>query len=157
MTLCAGAGLLSFGSGLAATTRSCFSMREITSGASADLLMKSFAPESRARLLIDSPSWPVMMMNGSLRTRASLEPRTRASRPKPSSFGMSKSQNTSTIEGSLWIASQPASPSAASITSNVSLRMRLNVVRTNFESSTRRTCFAGISAGQGSYSQAFCA
>src|SRR6185312_11128451 len=57
---------------------------------------------------------------------------------------MSRSENTMTIDGSLWIAFQAASPSTSSRTANEALRIRLNVVRTNFESSTISTRFSGM-------------
>src|SRR4051812_8580038 len=57
---------------------------------------------------------------------------------------MSRSENTMTMDGSLWIACQAASPSTSSRTANEALRIRLNVVRTNFESSTIRTRCSGV-------------
>jgi hypothetical protein len=116
-------------------------MRASTSGASADFEMKSFAPASRARLLEDSSWLPEMTTTGRPRMRASADLRMRSISAKPSSFGMSRSENTMAIETSDWSASQPASPSASSRTANQALRMRLNVVRTNLESSTTRTRF----------------
>src|SRR5438067_570954 len=58
---------------------------------------------------------------------------------------MSMSETTMTIDESLSIACQPSSPLATSRTANDVDRMRLKVVRTNFESSTIRTFFSGIS------------
>src|SRR6185369_11011122 len=58
---------------------------------------------------------------------------------------MSMSDTTMTMDGSLSIACQPSSPLATSRTANDTDRMRLKVVRTNFESSTIRTFFSGMS------------
>ena len=144
---CAGAscGAAASGRGFGFTERSISSMRERTSGASADLEMKSLAPAWRARLWAAWSWLPEITITGSLRMRSSLAPRTRRSRPKPSSFGMSRSENTITIELSSWIVFQAASPSTASRTTKLDLRMRLNVVRTNFESSTMSTRFSAVS------------
>src|SRR5690606_27689524 len=86
-----------------------------------------------------------MMMTGSALMRASAEPRMRSSSAKPSSFGMSRSDTTMAMAGSASIACQADSPSAHSRTAKEALRMRLKVVRTNFESSTMRTRFSGMS------------
>src|SRR5678816_1039335 len=88
---------------------------------------------------------PVIVISGSLRIRSSLAPRMRRNRPQPSRFGLSRSENTMTIELSSWIVFQAASPSTASRTTKLDLRMRLNVVRTNFESSTMSTRFSAAS------------
>src|SRR4051812_8767358 len=90
-----------------------------------------------------------MMMIGSFLMRSSLAPRTRSSRPNPSSFGMSMSDTTITMVGSLSMACQPSSPLGTSRTAKEVLRIRLKVVRTNFESSTIRTLFSGMSCAIG--------
>src|SRR5215470_15897371 len=58
------------------------------------------------------------------------------------------SENTTTIEGSVEIACQPASPSASSRTSKLLRIRRPMVVRTILESSTMRTrCFGIVVTG----------
>src|SRR5262245_7040613 len=130
----------------ASTRRSRLSMRASTSGASAVLPMKSLAPESRARFLVVSFSSPEITTTGIALMRASPLPRMRDSSPKPSSFGIDRSVNTMTIDLSLSIAIQPASPSASSRTAKFASRMRLKVARTNLESSTSSTVRCGRSA-----------
>src|SRR6267378_5984615 len=122
-------------------------MRDRTSEPSADLAMKSFAPALAARFLFASSRLPEIATTGSSRMRGSLELRMRSSSSKPSSFGISRSVNTMTIDGSVLIASQPASPSASSRTANDALRMLANVLRTNFESSMTSTRLSGRSVG----------
>src|SRR5437868_830065 len=131
---------------LLASGRSTLSRRARTSPASADLLMKSFAPDARARSFEPGSSTPEITTTGSSRMRSSLASRMRESRPKPFNFGMSRSVNTMMIDGSLWMADHAASPSAASRTSNAPRRMVAKVVRTNFESSTTSTRFFACSA-----------
>src|SRR5687768_12167092 len=111
--------------------------------------MKSFAPRSRARRLFSCSSWAEITTTGRARMWASREPRMRLSRSNPFILGISRSVNTMTIEGSLWIASQAASPSASSRTANEALRMLAKVVRTNFESSTTSTRFCARSVDGG--------
>jgi hypothetical protein len=114
-------------------------MRAMASAPRVDLEMKSLAPALRARSRVSSSSLPEITRKGSSRTRACEAARMRPSRPKPSSFGMPRSEITATMVESLSIAAQPASPSPASSTSNearITLPMEL---RTTFESSTIST------------------
>src|SRR5688572_7300589 len=143
---CSTARRLVSASWLACTRRSRLSMRASTSGASAVLPMKSLAPASRARVLVDGSSSPEITTTGSSRMRLFPEARASCSTPKPSSFGMDRSRNTSTIEGSVSSARQPASPSGSSRTANLACRMLRKVARTNFESSTISTVRCGSSA-----------
>src|SRR5690242_8050906 len=119
-------------------------MRERISVPSVVLVMKSFAPAARARFLVASSSSPEITITGMLLTRGSCEVRMRSSRAKPSSFGIWMSENTTTMDGSVEIACQPASPSDSSRTSKLLRMRRATVVRTILESSTSRTRCFGI-------------
>src|SRR5262245_29877730 len=123
-------------------------MRDRISVPSVVLVMKSFAPAARARFLVASSSSPEITITGMVLMRASCEVRMRSSSWKPSSLGIWMSENTTTIEGSVEIACQPASPSASTRTSKL-LRMRREmVVRTMRESSTSSTrCFGMVVTG----------
>src|SRR5437899_5629042 len=119
-------------------------MRERISVPSVVLVMKSFAPAARARFLVESSSSPEITMTGMVLTRASSDLRIRSSKAKPSRFGICISEHTTTIEGSVEIACQPASPSASSRTSKLLRIRRAIVVRTIRESSTRSTRCLGM-------------
>src|SRR5713101_643691 len=119
-------------------------MRERISVPSVVLVMKSFAPAARARFLVASSSSPEITITGMLRMRWSWDWRMRSSSAKPSSTGIWMSENTTTMEGSVEIASQPASPFASSRTSKLLRIRRASVVRTILESSTRSTRCFGI-------------
>src|SRR5882672_931413 len=123
-------------------------MRDRISVPSLVLVMKSFAPAARARFLVASSSSPEITITGIVLMRGSWELRMRSSRAKPSSLGIWMSENTTTIEGSVEIACQPASPSASSRTSKLLRIRREIVVRTIRESSTSSTrCLGMVVAG----------
>src|SRR5262249_3211669 len=123
-------------------------MRDRISVPSVVLVMKSFAPAARARFLVEPSSSPEITITGMLLMGVSGDVRIRSSRAKPSSLGIWMSENTTTIDGSLEIACQPASPSASSRTSKVLRIRRPMVVRTILESSTMRTrCFGIVVTG----------
>ena len=141
--------LLTSSSRLAETRRNTLFSRESTSGASADLPMKSVAPASRARSLLPASSLPEITTTGSSRMRWSVALRMRLMSAKPVSFGMSRSVSTRQMAGSVSIAFQPSSPSGASRTANAERRIVEKVVRTNFESSTTSTHFCARSVDGG--------
>src|SRR5882672_5764909 len=123
-------------------------MRDRISVPALALMMKSFAPAARARFLVASSSSPEITITGIVLMRGSWELRMRSSRAKPSSLGIWMSENTTTIEGSVGIACQPASPSASSRTSKLLRIRREIVVRTIRESSTSSTrCLEIVVAG----------
>src|SRR5260221_14747482 len=125
-------------------------MRARISVPSVVLVMKSFAPAAFARFLVASSSSPEITITGMLLILRSCEVRIRSNSAKPSSFGIWMSENTTTMEGSVEIACQPASPSASSRTSKLLRIRRAMVVRTMRESSTRSTrCFGIVVTGVG--------
>ncbi len=119
-------------------------MRERISVPSVVLVMKSFAPAARARFLVASSSSPEITITGIARMRGSSDFRIRSRSANPSSTGIWMSENTTTMEGSVAIACQPASPFASSRTSKLLRIRREMVVRTILESSTRSTRCFGI-------------
>jgi len=117
-------------------------------GAVARLGDEVVRPRARARFLVASSSSPEITITGIVLMRGSWELRMRSSRAKPSSLGIWMSENTTTIEGSVEIACQPASPSASSRTSKLLRIRREIVVRTIRESSTSSTrCLGMVVAG----------